>query len=106
MELHGASASPEYLVVTYVSTQFDHNNAADMDALDEIAEMATRAAGLSAYWIASSCMVEADQQVNDVRFFSLVPQLLLLAPAKAHRVLTVLAGLSNQRCHSRSPLDR
>ncbi|KAE8454570.1 hypothetical protein EG329_000193 [Mollisiaceae sp. DMI_Dod_QoI] len=52
-----------YLFIAYTIAQFDD---VDLDALHDIAEVATRKAGLSAYWVGCSCMPEDDNIEEDV----------------------------------------
>jgi len=54
----------KYLFIAYTAEQF-HSNA-DLEALHNIAERATRNAGLPAYWIGCSCMADADELEEDV----------------------------------------
>jgi hypothetical protein len=56
-----------YLFVAYSSEQFDHGSDEDMNALHHIAETATRAAKLPAYWISCSCMRDESEREADVR---------------------------------------
>ncbi|KAF8858805.1 hypothetical protein BDZ45DRAFT_621946 [Acephala macrosclerotiorum] len=52
-----------YLFVAYTVAHFDDE---DLDTLHDIAEVATRRAGLSAYWVGCSCMPEDDNIEEDV----------------------------------------
>lgn len=61
---------PEYLFVAYTSEQFRHSSDEDMQALDEIAETATRKAGLDAYWIGSTCFRDDDDAEDQVYWIS------------------------------------
>lgn len=64
ISLHGADANMKYLFIAYTAEQF-HSNA-DLEALHNIAERATRNAGLPAYWVGCSCMADADELEEDV----------------------------------------
>lgn len=58
---HGSESNMDYLFVAYTTEQFNHASIdSDMPALSELAERATRDAGLPAYWIGSSCMRDDD----------------------------------------------
>jgi hypothetical protein len=57
-------AHPDYLFVAYTAEQFKGRR--DLQALAQLAEKATRDAGLSAYWIGSSCMPDPDDMEQDV----------------------------------------
>lgn len=61
---------PDYLFVAYTSKQFKHDSTEDMYALDDIAEAATRHAGLDAYWLGSSCIDETDDSEDQVYWIS------------------------------------
>ncbi|TKA61519.1 hypothetical protein B0A49_08340, partial [Cryomyces minteri] len=56
----------EYLFVAYTAEQFKGESNEDMEALHKIAETATRAAGLPAYWIGCSCMPDDHEMEEDV----------------------------------------
>lgn len=58
--------SVSWLFIAYTAEQFNHSSNEDMEALHEIAETATRAAGLSAYWIGCSCMPGSEDIQDDV----------------------------------------
>ncbi|KAJ4385221.1 hypothetical protein N0V93_010282 [Gnomoniopsis smithogilvyi] len=53
-----------YILVTYISEQFDIDSEEDMDALAFIAEKAARHAGVPAYWIAFSCTLNDETQLE------------------------------------------
>jgi hypothetical protein len=55
---------PDYLFVAYTAEQFQGDQ--DLGALAELAETATRDAGLTAYWIGSSCMADEQEMEEDV----------------------------------------
>lgn len=55
-----------YVFVAYTSVQFDNGDQDDVEALHVIARAAARNAGVSAYWIGSSCMPEEKSLENDV----------------------------------------
>lgn len=55
-----------YVFVAYTKDQFDPDTPSDMDALLDIAEAATRRAGMPAFWIGSSCMPEPQNMEEDV----------------------------------------
>ena len=57
-------AHPDYLFVAYTAEQFQSRK--DLQALAQLAAKATRDAGLSAYWIGSSCMPDPDEMEQDV----------------------------------------
>jgi hypothetical protein len=57
-------AHPDYLFVAYTAEQF--KGPKDLQALAKLAEKATRDAGLSAYWIGSSCMPDPKEMEQDV----------------------------------------
>jgi hypothetical protein len=54
-----------YAVIAYTKDQFS-DDPSDLDALLDIAEVATRNAGLSAFWIGCSCMPEPQNIEEDV----------------------------------------
>lgn len=54
---HHHGKCPEYLFIAYTTEHFSHDSMADMQALHSIATQATRAAGLTAYWVGATCMV-------------------------------------------------
>jgi hypothetical protein len=54
MEENGSMVHPNFLLVTYTSTQFP--TPADVNELHQIAARATRDAGLPAFWACHSCM--------------------------------------------------
>ncbi|OXV08124.1 hypothetical protein Egran_04114 [Elaphomyces granulatus] len=56
----------QYVLVGYTAEQFSHDSEEDMEALAFIADRAAREAGVPAYWVASSCMSDPDELVNDV----------------------------------------
>ncbi|KAF8545240.1 hypothetical protein BDD12DRAFT_927945 [Trichophaea hybrida] len=57
-----------YMFVAYTMDQFSHDSPGDVDckALSQIAERATRDAGLSAYWVASSCFAREEYIEDDI----------------------------------------
>lgn len=55
-----------YLFIAYTAEQFSHSSEEDMQALHTIAETATRAAGLPAYWVGCSCMPDEREMEDDV----------------------------------------
>jgi hypothetical protein len=55
---------PDYLFIAYTSKQFEGDG--DLQALADLAERATRDAGLSAYWVGSSCLGLGKQLEEDV----------------------------------------
>ncbi|RSM04825.1 hypothetical protein CDV31_009852 [Fusarium ambrosium] len=62
----GRDANLAYLFVAYSTEHFSHSSEQDMMALHHIAETACRAAKLSAYWIACSCMRDENELESDV----------------------------------------
>lgn len=56
----------EYVFIGYTAEQFNHDSEEDMAALDITAARAAREAEVPAYWIASSCMSDEAELVNDV----------------------------------------
>lgn len=54
----------EYLFVAYAAEQFESKE--DFEALYEIAERATRDAGLPAYWLTCRCMPDDNEREEDV----------------------------------------
>ncbi|KAK0612126.1 hypothetical protein B0T14DRAFT_441010 [Immersiella caudata] len=56
----------EYLFVAYSNEQFRNSSNADMESLHQIAEKATRDAGLTAFWVAGSCMPDESQLEDDI----------------------------------------
>ena len=58
------SNHPDYLFVAYTAEQFRGDR--DFEALSRLAERATREAGLSAYWVGSSCMPDKEELEQDV----------------------------------------
>ncbi|KAL1632650.1 hypothetical protein SLS58_011357 [Diplodia intermedia] len=61
---------PKYLFVAYTSEQFSLESDDDMQALDDIADAATRYAGLDAYWLGSSCIDQTDDAEDQVYWIS------------------------------------
>jgi hypothetical protein len=55
-----------YLFVAYSTEHFNHASTVDLNALSQIAERAARDAKLPAYWIACSCMPDANKLEEDV----------------------------------------
>src|SRR5436309_548392 len=55
---------PDYLFIAYTSQQFQGEK--DLQALADLAERATRDAGLSAYWVGSSCLGRGKRLEEDV----------------------------------------
>lgn len=62
----GRDANLSYLFVAYSTEHFNHSSEEDMVALHHIAETACRAANVSAYWIACSCMRDENELESDV----------------------------------------
>ncbi|CAM1509921.1 Fc.00g002560.m01.CDS01 [Cosmosporella sp. VM-42] len=62
----GSDAPLSYLFVAYSTEHFSHGSEQDMMALHDIAETACRAAKLSAYWVACSCMRDKSELEADV----------------------------------------
>jgi hypothetical protein len=60
-----ATKNLPYLFVAYTADHFS-NDPSDLDALLDIAEAATRNAGLAAFWIGCSCMPEPQNMEEDV----------------------------------------
>ncbi|KAL1615920.1 hypothetical protein SLS54_008754 [Diplodia seriata] len=60
------STAGSYLFIAYTAEQFSHRSEEDMQALHAIAETATRAAGLPAYWVGCSCMPDETEMEDDV----------------------------------------
>lgn len=60
-----ATKNLPYVFIAYTKDQFS-NDPSDLDALLDIAEAATRRAGLSAFWIGCSCMPELQNMEEDV----------------------------------------
>ncbi|SMR47585.1 unnamed protein product [Zymoseptoria tritici ST99CH_3D1] len=56
----------EYVFIAYTAAQFSHDSHEDMEALHDIAKRATKDAGVTAYWVGSSCMPDDDQLEQDV----------------------------------------
>jgi len=56
----------QYVFIGYTAEQFSHDSPEDMEALDLIATRAAREAEVPAYWVASCCMSDPDELVNDV----------------------------------------
>lgn len=67
---HGDETEINYLFLSYTGLQFDKSSAGDMDALREIGEIATRNAGLQAYWIDLDCMPDKMELEDDVHRIS------------------------------------
>ncbi|MCJ1262456.1 hypothetical protein MMC22_002326 [Lobaria immixta] len=67
---HGAATELNYLFLSYTGLQFDKSSPEDMDALREIGEIATRKAGLQAYWIDLDCMPDKKELEDDVHRIS------------------------------------
>ena len=65
IETHGIGADIRYIFVAYTAEQFDQSTKEDMNELHRIAEVAARAAGVSAYWIGCSCMSENRDELSD-----------------------------------------
>ena len=63
---HGADQNLDYLFIAYTAEQFLHTSGEDMEALHQIAERATRDAGLPAYWVGCSCMPDPSEMEEDV----------------------------------------
>jgi hypothetical protein len=61
---------PRYLFIAYSTEQFRHSSREDLEELHKIAEMAARNANLPAYWIACTCMPDAAELEEDVRFLN------------------------------------
>jgi hypothetical protein len=62
------SSHPDYLFVAYTAEQFQGDR--DLEALSQLAERATREAGLSAYWVGSNCMPDEEEAEQDVHRIS------------------------------------
>jgi hypothetical protein len=60
------SVSISYIFIGYTTTQFDNTSREDMTALHLIAERAAREAGVSAFWVAGSCMPDPNELEQDV----------------------------------------
>ncbi|KUJ09354.1 uncharacterized protein LY89DRAFT_701395 [Mollisia scopiformis] len=58
--------SKKNLPYVFIAYTVAHFNDKDLDTLHDIAEFATRRAGLSAYWVGCSCMPEDDNIEEDV----------------------------------------
>jgi hypothetical protein len=56
MSLRGGISDTTYAFISYSGSQFTLDNDDDMEAVHILAERATRALGLDAYWIKCSCM--------------------------------------------------
>ena len=56
----------QYVFIGYTAEQFSHDSPEDMEVLDLIAARAAREAEVPAYWVASCCMSDEDELVNDV----------------------------------------
>jgi hypothetical protein len=78
---------PDYLFIAYTAQQFQ--GARDLQAFAELAEQATREAGLSAYWIGSSCMPDEEEIEQDV-----------------HRISDVIRGANGLAIVVGHPVDR
>ena len=63
---HEADQNLDYLFIAYTAEQFQHDSSEDMEALHQIAEKATRDAGLPAYWVGCSCMPDPNEMEDDV----------------------------------------
>ncbi|KAF8251576.1 hypothetical protein K440DRAFT_475183, partial [Wilcoxina mikolae CBS 423.85] len=79
-----------YVFVAYTLDQFSNGSQEDCNALAQIAERATRNAGLSAYWVASSCFAGEEYLDDDIYRISDVIR-------GAHSVVVALG----QPCNSR-----
>jgi hypothetical protein len=68
MERKGLTSHPEYLFVAYTTNQFDCNDTKDREVLLNLAETATRDAGLEAFWLATACLGDTDENgiIEDV----------------------------------------
>jgi len=82
-----------YVFVAYTADQFSNRSKEDLKALSTIAEIATRDAGLEAYWIAASCFAEEYQREDVYRISDVI--------RGAHSVVIVLG----QPCNSRTQAE-
>lgn len=72
LELHDHEDAAQYLFVSYTGLQFDRKSAEDLKALRQIAERATRNAGLQAYWTDLDCMPPEDLEEDVYRISDVV----------------------------------
>ncbi|ERF72849.1 hypothetical protein EPUS_04284 [Endocarpon pusillum Z07020] len=91
-----SATQPEYMFIAYTAEQF--RGLKDLQALAQLAERATREAGLSAYWIGSSCMPDEQELEQDVYRISDV-----IRGAKAMAI--IVGHPVNNRSENFSPED-
>ncbi|KAG4431383.1 hypothetical protein IFR05_013143 [Cadophora sp. M221] len=87
---------PEYLFIAYTTEHFSHSSLPDIKALYSIATNATRAAGLTAYWVGASCLGGEDIEENVFRISDIVRGAHSLVIAISHGVNTWDQGISTQ----------
>ena len=80
----------EYLFVAYSSEQFRNSSDSDMKALHDIAEKATRDAGIPAFWVAGSCMPSDANLEDDVY------RIADIVRGAKHMVVAVALGATNR----------
>ncbi|KAL5326555.1 hypothetical protein ACEPPN_004241 [Leptodophora sp. 'Broadleaf-Isolate-01'] len=69
---HHQYKCPEYLFIAYTTEHFSHSSLPDIKALHSMATQATRAAGLTAYWVGASCLGGENIEENVFRISDIV----------------------------------
>lgn len=72
LELHDHEELAQYLFMSYTGLQFNRESAEDLQALRQMAERATRNAGLHAYWTDLDCMPAEDLEEDVYRISDVV----------------------------------
>jgi hypothetical protein len=72
LELHDYEDATHYLFMSYTGLQFNRNSMDDSKALRQMAERATRDAGLQAYWTDVDCMPPQDLEEDVYRICDVV----------------------------------
>jgi hypothetical protein len=86
---------PDYLFIAYTTKQFQGDK--DLQVLANLAERATRDAGLSAYWIGSSCLGQGKQLEEDVYRISDV--------VRGARGLAIIVGHAPEQRNTAEPVS-
>lgn len=97
LELHDYEDATEYLFMSYTGLQFNRKSTDDLKALRQMAERATRDAGLQAYWTDLDCMPAQDLEEDVYRISDVV--------RGAHTLAIAVAPCSYNGKHVTSTID-
>lgn len=89
---HRGAKVLKYIFIAYSAEQFNHSSTEDLEALHTIAEKATRAAGLPAYWVACSCMPDSNDLEEHVSIIYIIFRVKTLNSDQVYRISDIMRG--------------